>query len=188
MQEEESLLQALLSSCAQGDRKSFQTLYQKGSPKLYSVAMRLLGERGLADEALQEAFVHIWYNAREYHCEKGHPMVWMISIVRYRALDIMRREGSQRSRKDGFEQEQRLLMDPSMEHELADEINVDVVELKELQACLDLLKDNERESVLLSYYYGFSHGELVEKLKSPLGTIKSWIRRGMESVRECMQP
>jgi len=184
----EQELANLLAQCALGNRKAFETLYQQASPKIYGLMLRLLKDDGLAQDALQEGFVHIWHHASEYQESKGQPMAWMATIVRYRGLDILRREGSQTSRKNAFETEQSVLSDTYFSLEQAFESDLDIVELNELQECMDLLEADQRESVMLAYYYGFSHSEMVKRLKRPLGTIKSWIRRGMESVRECMQP
>ncbi|CAN8139938.1 RNA polymerase sigma-70 factor, ECF subfamily [uncultured Thiomicrorhabdus sp.] len=179
-------IQKLLVLCGTHSQTAFEQLYQQASPKLYGTAMRLLQNSELADEALQEAFVHIWHKASEYDPEKGSAFAWMATIVRYRALDIIRREKSQQNRSEAMANEQLALQQG--EDFFIHELHVDEDQhLQLLQECLKALDSQQRKSVLLSYYYGYSHSEMVTRLKRPLGTIKSWIRRGMESVRECMQ-
>lgn len=179
-------IQNLLIECGKQKQAAFEKLYQQASPRLYGAAMRILQNSELADEALQEAFVHIWHKASEYDPEKGSAFAWMATIVRYRALDIIRREKSQQSRSDAMATEQQIMLQG--DEQLLYDHNVDEDQhLQLLQECLKALDSQQRKSVLMSYYYGYSHSEMVTRLKRPLGTIKSWIRRGMESVRECMQ-
>ncbi|BBP45644.1 RNA polymerase sigma factor [Thiosulfatimonas sediminis] len=179
-------IQTLLIECGKQKQTAFAKLYRSASPRLYGAARRLLQNSDLADEALQEAFVHIWYKAAEYDPEKGSAFAWMATIVRYRALDIIRREKSQQNRSDAMATEQDILQQGD-EQLLYDHNADEDQQLQLLQECLQGLDINQRNSVLMSYYYGYSHSEMVDRLKRPLGTIKSWIRRGMESVRECMQ-
>lgn len=178
-------MQSLLIETALGNRKAFSQLYAKTSPILFSISMRLLKEASFAEEALQEAFVHIWYKASEYSPDKGEAFPWLVSIVRYRSLDIMRREDSQKNRQDSLIAETENDWQQDLDDMMANGLS-ESMELKLLMECLDLLQPEQRKSVLLSYYYGYSQSELVAKLNSPLGTVKSWIRRGMQSVRECM--
>lgn len=177
-------LKALLIETALGNRNAFSELYELASPVLFSISMRLLRENSFAEEALQEAFIHIWYKASEYSEEKGDAFPWLVSIVRYRSLDILRRESSQKNRQETMCHE--IEWEQDMEDIMANGLS-ESMELKLLSECLELLNAEQRQSVLLSYYYGYSQTELVKKLKSPLGTVKSWIRRGMLSVRECMK-
>lgn len=178
-------LQNLLVESALGNRNAFSQLYDKASPILFSISMRLLRESSLAEEALQEAFVHIWYKASEYVPDKGEAFPWLVSIVRYRSLDIIRRENSQKKRQESLMAEIETDWDADLESLMSEGLS-DSLELKLLTECLELLQPQQRQSMLLSYYYGYSQSELVAKLGSPLGTVKSWIRRGMQSVRECM--
>ncbi|MBN2646953.1 MAG: sigma-70 family RNA polymerase sigma factor [Thiotrichales bacterium] len=181
---DENAIRQLLLECAQQNQKAMQSLYRLTASKLYGAALRLLQNRDLADEALQEAFVHIWYKASEYDAEKGSPIAWMATIVRYRAVDIIRREASQSNRAQALHHELEIQVEDDFFEDHRAEQNQ---HLEALQHCLEQLDDNHRRSVLFSYYYGYSHHEVVEKLQRPLGTIKSWIRRGLQSIRECMQ-
>ncbi len=185
MLEEEPLIR-LLSACAEGRQEAFKELYDLASPKLLTSALYLLKERGLAEEALQETFVHIWYKASDYVADKGHPFAWMVTILRNRCLDILRRESRHQNKIRAVETDP--LQTPDINDSVVEDWNsLDPFELRLLQECLQQLQKEQRKSLLMAYYYGFSHSEMVEKLQRPLGTVKSWIRRAMQSVRECMQ-
>ena len=176
-------LQILLIGSARGQHSAFASLYENTSPYLYSLALRLLNSESLADEVLQEAYVQIWYGAKDYHSDKGSPIAWMASIVRYRALDLIRREKSQRARTEAAANEPTLddvIPDPS------DKVKYSV-ELQKLINCLQPIQPEQRTSILLAFYHGLTHTEVAEQVKAPIGTVKSWIRRGLSRIRECMQ-
>ncbi len=167
---------ALLGSIAQGDKQAFSTLYQNTSKQLYAVSLKMLRRKELAEEALQDAYVRIWHNASEYRSGKGSVLTWMISIVRYRALDILRYN---KIRK---------------EDELVDSDNFDIDTPEQtsdseqllLDQCLQQLDLQQRQAIYLAYFNGCSHKEVVNHLNNPLGTIKSWIRRGLMSLQSCL--
>ena len=167
---------ALLGAIAQGDKQAFSTLYQDTSKQLYAVSLKMLRRKELAEEALQDAYVRIWHNASEYRSGKGSVLTWMISIVRYRALDILRYN---KIRK---------------EDELFDNDNFDIDTPEQasdseqllLDQCLQQLDLQQRQAIYLAYFNGCSHKEVVNHLNNPLGTIKSWIRRGLMSLQSCL--
>jgi len=175
-------LESLLARSAMRDANAFERLYQIASPKLFGLAVHLLKRKDLAEDVLQEAFVKIWHNASSYHPEKGSAMVWMTSIVRYRALDVVRSK-HYKSTDSGETGEQ--LMDEFTTSPL-DELLQDS-ELKTLVDCMDELQETQKKSILLAFYEGNTHHELAEKLKVPLGTVKSWIRRGLDRVKRCLK-
>lgn len=167
---------ALLGAIAQGDRKAFSELYQSTSKQLFAVSLKMLTRKELAEEALQEAYVRIWHNASEYRVGKGNVLTWMISIVRYRALDILRynkvRKESELDEHDSFDSE-------TIEQ-------VSDAEQLLLDKCLQQLDSQQRQAIYLAYFNGCSHKEVVKHLNNPLGTIKSWIRRGLMSLQSCL--
>jgi RNA polymerase sigma-70 factor (ECF subfamily) len=175
-------LQTLLEESARGKHAAFNSLYDKTSSYLYSLALRILNDSALADEVLQEAYVQIWYGAKDYHADKGSPIAWMGSIVRYRSLDLIRREKSQRSRTEAAANEPALdfVPDPAESTKYS-------TELQRLIHCLQPIQPEQRTSILLAFYYGLTNVEVAEKVKAPIGTVKSWIRRGLSKIRECMQ-
>lgn len=176
-----ALLIQLMQETALANRTAFERLYQLTSPFLMGLSFRLLRDKGLAEEALQEAFIHIWFKASEYREDSGAVFPWIAAIVRYRSLDILRRETNLSGRQQSFDELSDVLFYEDAEQ------GADHLAVAQLQTCLRALESSQRKTLLLTYYYGLSNSDLVTKLKSPLGTIKSWIRRGMQRVRECMQ-
>lgn len=176
-------LKRLLTNSALGDQEAFTGLYDLTSPYLFALAIRILCNRDLAQDVLQDAFVQIWYRARDYHADKGEPLAWMTGIVRYRALDARRREHSQLNRAmESYEEGEapEVFPDPADSTENSEELN-------KLLDCMDDIQGQQRQSILMAFYYGYTHGELAKRLNEPLGTIKTWIRRGLTSIRECLQ-
>lgn len=166
-------------AAALGDQQAFAALYESTSARLMALAFSILNNRGLAEEALQEGFVQAWYRARDYRPERGRPGTWLAAIVRSRALDIYRREKSKPTHA-GVTEELGEVPDPqAVAHPDS--------ELQALMDCMEPLPEAQRNSILMTYYYGHSHGEIAQRLTQPLGTIKSWIRRGVQLIRECLE-
>ena len=174
-------LMRLLVAVAQEDRRAFQELYEKISSRMFGLCLKLAKHQDLAEEALQDAFVQIWHRASEYHNDRGAPLSWMMSIARYRTLDLMRARKSRRSDGDDgldvIEDQREGPLDRSLRS--AGE--------QALTGCLDELSDSQRDSILLSYYRGLTHDELAVALSSPIGTVKSWIRRGLLALKRCLE-
>ncbi|MDO3386561.1 sigma-70 family RNA polymerase sigma factor [Gilvimarinus sp. SDUM040013] len=170
----------LLCATAEGDRRAFNELYRLTSGKMYAVCLQLLQRKDLAEEALQEAYVRVWHNACDYHSDKGSVVVWMVSIARYRALDILR---SAAYRREGRESD----LEQSDEHTPEDAL-FDQRDRVRIDECMDTLEDGQRQMIQLAYFRGLTHAELTEHTGSPLGTIKSWIRRGLQKLKRCLEP
>ena len=175
-----------LASARAGEAEAaLRELYDITSPKLYGVALRVVGNRGWAEDVLQEAYLNIWRIAGDYRAALSPPMAWMGVIVRSRALDFRRRRASERA-DAGLE-----LNDVITETVAGDSPDpMDTTQASELawalHECLRKLESKQREVVSLAYLRDLSHGELAEQLKLPLGTVKTWIRRGIEQLRGCM--
>jgi len=176
------LLHDLMARSALRDQKAFADLYRHTSAKLFGVAMRILRREDWAEEVLQESFVSIWNHADGYSSSKSAPMTWMTAIVRNRALDWLRRPNFEVA-DDNYE----ILLES-----VADEADgPDLLLSKDrdgqaLAECLKQLSGNQRQSIALAYVHGLSHGELSQHLKEPLGTVKTWIRRGLERLKGCL--
>ncbi|GAC16002.1 sigma-70 family RNA polymerase sigma factor [Aliiglaciecola lipolytica] len=166
----------LLKKVAVGDRAAFQKLYEATSAQLYAVSLKIMQNRDLAEDALQEAFIRIWHNAQEYTPAKGKVLTWMISIVRYRCFDALRfnkvRQGN------GLEQEEVLTSD--------DFVELTEIEKKQLDFCMDELESKQKQAIHLAFFGGLTHQEVSAHINSPLGSSKSLIRRGMQSLRRCL--
>jgi RNA polymerase sigma factor (sigma-70 family) len=164
---------------------ALRELYDLTSSKLYGVAVRVVGNRDWAEDVLQEAFLNIWRIAGDYRVALSPPMAWMGVIVRSRALDFLRRRSSERA-------DAALELDDAISETVAgDSPNpMDTTQASEqawaLHECLRKLEAKQREVVSLAYLRDLSHSELAEQLKLPLGTVKTWIRRGLEQLRGCM--
>ena len=172
----------LLQQCAANNQLAFKQLYDATSPKLLSLCLRLLQDKQLAEDVLQEGFIKIWDKANTYSPGKGRAMTWMATVVRNKALDKLRslktKPAETEIQYEGLEFASRDLEPESLEHLTQD--------IQGLMECLKTLKPAQRECILLSYYYGHTHQELSDKLGKPLGTVKAWIRRGLEDLRPCL--
>lgn len=170
----------LLAQCSLGNRRAFETLYRTVAPRLHGVALRCMGRRDLAEEVLQESFVRIWNNASRYEPHLSAPLTWMINITRHQAIDQLRKR-----REEPLSEfhEQRLSDDAPTAHEQLDSAR----QAGALNRCLDKLEGMQRQSITIAYFHGLSCSELAEQLAAPLGSVKSWIRRGMERLRRCLE-
>jgi RNA polymerase sigma-70 factor (ECF subfamily) len=169
----------LLSATAQGDRLAFEELYKHTAGKLYAISMQMLRRRDLAEDAVQEAFVRIWHNAGEYQQEKGNVLTWMTTIVRYRALDMLRAAKSRRESDEEIEEGED---EHSPEKELYAERDRALID-----RCMDLLEGQQRQVIQLAYFRGLTHAEVCDHTGSPLGSVKTWIRRGLERLKKCIE-
>jgi RNA polymerase sigma-70 factor (ECF subfamily) len=181
-------LDDLLARVGLGDRSAFRQLYSATSSRLFAVALRILGRRDLAEDVLQDAFVNVWHHAARYAAERSRAMTWLTSIVRNRALDVVRSPAHRSQYVQIGEDED----DPVMA--IADErpeplaLLLEAADLLRLRGCLDALDAAQQKSIALAYYEGLSHTELAAALGAPLGTVKAWIRRGLEKLRKCLEP
>jgi RNA polymerase sigma-70 factor (ECF subfamily) len=171
-------LLVLLSATAQGDKQAFTNLYNTTSGQLFAVSLKMLGRRELAEEVLQEAYVKIWHNAAEYQHGKGAVLTWMISIVRYRALDMLR---YQKVRKEDQLPEEFDVPEPEIHTDDGPDVNK-----TKLDGCMSELGEQQKQAIHLAYYNGLSHHEVVGHLDIPLGSIKSLIRRGLQKLHRCL--
>jgi len=175
--EHEDLL-PLLQKTAAGNQAAFEELYANTSGQLYAVALKMLNNKEGAEEATQEAYINIWYKASYYQEGQGTVLTWLVSIVRYRALDMIRHK---KVRKEES------LNDASGDND--EDATQTLNSLKshpKLDICMDELDTQQRQAIHLAYYNGLSHSEVVQHLATPLGTIKSWIRRGLTSLQRCL--
>jgi len=177
---EQSRLAALLSRSALGDRAAFADLYGATRSKLFAVSLRIVRERPLAEEVLQDSFVSIWNHAADYAQAKSAPTTWMTAIVRNRSLDVLRRP---REEEDVDEALTATLVDEAASPQREAEARGDA---RTLRDCLQELDAEQRQSIALAFYHGLSHSELAGHLRRPLGTVKTHIRRGLAQLRDCL--
>ena len=175
-------LSDLLARCALRDQRAFATLYQFSSAKLFAVAVRITRRRDWAEEVLQEAFVNIWNHAAGYNSTKSAPMTWMTAIVRNRALDWLRRPRE----VEIDEEHEELMASIADESPGPEELLRRSLEAGELAECMKALTEQQQRSITLAFFHGLSHGELADQMRKPLGTVKTWIRRGLDRLKGCL--
>jgi len=170
----------LLASVTKGDQAAFERLYVATRAKLYGVVLRILRRADLAEEVMQDAYLKIWRSAGDFDPRVASPMTWMVAIARNRAIDLLRKkaETSIEEEPGGLEVAGET-PDPLARREITDE-------LKRLLACLGSLDEERRRIVLLAYYNGWSREQLAAKFDKPVNTIKTWLRRSLIELRECL--
>lgn len=171
---------ALVAAVGQGDRSAFEQLYVATRAKLYGVVLRILRRHDLADEVIQETYLKIWGSAGSYDPSKASPITWMVTIARNRAIDLVRK------RSEASLEEEPEAMDvaadipnPLAARELSED-------LKRLMNCIGSLDTDRRQMVMLAYYNGLSRDQLAAKFEKPVNTIKTWLRRSLIEIRECL--
>ncbi|QND75007.1 sigma-70 family RNA polymerase sigma factor [Tardiphaga robiniae] len=170
----EAQLSAALARCAAGDRTALQMIYNGEAPKMIGVARRILFRQDLAEEAVHDAFVRIWGSAASFDPHRGSARGWLYAVVRNRALSIHRNEHRYDASDDSA-------LDIDCEATMTR-----MPETSALRKCLERIDRPRRDVVVLAYVHGMSHGELAGRLKVPLGTVKSWVRRSLFALQECM--
>ena len=181
-------LKKLLLACSRRDQAAFARLYEATSGKLFGVAVRILKREDWAEEVLQDCYVNIWNHAGSYTASLSAPMTWMTSIVRNRCLDWLRRP-----------QVEIVLgsVDPEGEDPLEAmpsdspgplELLAQSKHARAIADCLRALEGNPRQAIMLAFFEGLSHAELALHMHQPLGTVKTWVRRGLERLKGCLGP
>jgi RNA polymerase sigma factor (sigma-70 family) len=181
----DQVLIQLISRVAERDQVALKRLYEQTSPRLYGLALRIVSRPELAEDVLQETFLNVWRIAQDYRHSLSPPMAWLGLIVRSRALDLLRRRASERA------DEAEVLSDVHHETIAGQALDpMDATDISQqasaLRQCLSRLDPGQREVVSLAYLRDLSHGELAAQLQLPLGTVKTWIRRGLAQLRGCM--
>jgi RNA polymerase sigma-70 factor, ECF subfamily len=162
-------LEVLLARVGGGDGPAFRQLYDQAAGRMLAAARRILGERELAEDAVQDAFMRIWRSAAKFDPARGVALAWMGRIVRNAALDRLPKERDMARIEDI-------------------EIAVMPVEPPDarVRQCLKKLPGQQGRAMALMYVHGLTHSELSVQMGAPLGTVKSWVKRGLEALRICM--
>ncbi|MBC7940419.1 MAG: sigma-70 family RNA polymerase sigma factor [Chitinophagaceae bacterium] len=187
-------LEIVMSRVALRDQAAFRQLYEDTSRCLFGIAVRMLRERPWAEEVLQEIYVSIWNTAPSYSAAKAQPMTWLMAVARNKTLDALRSRRSERA----------CMVQPTLDHadddgdgaplpDIADEGAgplqqlCDATQAKRLRHCLHELAAAQRQAIALAFYDGMTHTELAAHLHQPLGTVKAWVRRGLERLKPCLE-
>jgi RNA polymerase sigma factor (sigma-70 family) len=183
-------LSGLLRRASLGDRAAFARLYELTSGHLFAVVLRIQRDRALAEDLLQEIYVSLWKAAGSFDAAQSQPLTWMTSIARHRAIDSLRRSKTLPHTVSATRDEDDGRPDPV---ELHPDQGAGPLQLLEsasealrLAHCMQDLSAQQRQSVALAFYDGLSHAEVAEHLRQPLGTVKSWLRRALMSLKGCL--
>ena len=177
-------LTQLLAAISGGDQRAFAQLYESCSSHLFGLLLRILQRRDWAEEALQDCFLKVWQKSETYEPSRGTPLTWLSTIARYRALDLLRMKRPEVEMPEEGEEPPMTLADPGQ-----DPVDgaIEGEGIGKLRDCMRGLQDEQRKSVLLAYYEGYTHQELAQAMGAPLGTVKSWVRRGLSRLRDCLE-
>jgi RNA polymerase sigma-70 factor (ECF subfamily) len=178
-------LAELLARTALSDQAAYAELYRLTASHLYAVALRILREPAAAEDVLQEAFVSVWHHAGSYSAAKAKPQTWLTSIVRNRCLDQLRRREPDTVTMTRDEDETE--MEFKTPGPTAIELLLAGAEANSVRDCVERLDGSQKQAIALAFYQGLSHAELASHLRQPLGTIKSWVRRGLERLKQCLE-
>lgn len=179
-------LRADLARVALGDRAALRRVYDATSAHLFGVALRILNRRDLAEDVLQEAFVNVWHHAGSYEAHQAQPMTWLISVVRNKALDHLR--AAQRHVAESLDDGG----DDGEAQQVADDrpnpmqLLLAAADALAIRGCMDAIEATQRQCLALAYYHGYSHSEVADHMRAPLGSVKAWIRRGLERLKKCL--
>ncbi|QPF83505.1 sigma-70 family RNA polymerase sigma factor [Bradyrhizobium genosp. L] len=173
-------LARLVAAVAERDEAAFEQLYAATRAKLFGVVLRILRRQDIAEEVLQEAYVKIWNSAAQFNPDLASPITWMSSIARNRAIDVVRKRGEVSMEDEPAAMEVAADQpDPLARREMTEE-------LKRLLECVGRLEPDRQKLVLLAYYNGWSREQLAGKFATPVNTVKTWLRRSLMDIRECL--
>jgi len=177
-------LAELIRGCADRDPQACEELYRAVAPRLLACLLRMLHRRDVAEDALQDVFVQVWNRAGQFDATRGHPLAWLVSMARYRAIDVLRAQRVPLAAVAAAEGEDALAADG-----LTLDAQADLEQSASLLArCLAQLSAVQRRCLQLAFWEGYSHAQVALSTGNPVGTVKSWIRRGLLNLRQCLQP
>ena len=180
MTDKRAALASAINRVADGDRHALKVVYDLTAAKLLGVVMHIARDREQAEDILQEVFLKVWHRAGRFDGTQASPITWLCAIARNTAIDSVRKSG--RRAQVGED----VLPDIEDEAPRADQMLCSEEDSELLQQCLERLQDDHRRSIRMAFFRGYSHSELAERVGVPLGTVKSWIRRGLASLKGCL--
>lgn len=175
----DQILEDLLAKTTLKDRTAFETLYKRSNGKLFGITLRILKERMIAEEALQEVYIKIWHNAHRYQSDKGRAITWMARIARNHAIDRLRARPPLRTGLDEAMDVVEPGPDPEKKAIIADQNQT-------LNKCLEELEPSHTNAIRLAYFDGYTYQQIAEQIAVPQNTIKTWMRRALIKLNECM--
>ena len=180
----DAALTAALGRLPQGDRDALARVYRLAGPKLFAICLRILSDRAEAEDALQEIMVRIWRNAARFDPEKGNAMAWVCAIARNHAIDRLRRRPRAQAAAQGAVDPLEMLADPAPGAEALLTMQAD---MRRVLACMGELPPDRARAVQGAYLQGQSYQDLADRHGVPLNTMRTWLRRALASLRECLE-
>ena len=185
-------LSKLLAHAGLGDRAAFATLYEQTSAHLLGVVLRIQRDRAQAEDILQEVYVNVWRAAQSFDAAQSQPLTWLSSIARNRAIDSLRRTQTQpqfRSTITSTADEEETDVYDTVADSAPGPLDLlsRASDARALSSCMQGLSAQQRQSVALAFFDGLSHAEVAEQMRQPLGTVKSWVRRALMSLKGCLE-
>ncbi len=185
-------LSKLLARAGLGDRAAFATLYERTSSHLLGVVLRIQRDRAQAEDILQEVYVNVWRAAQSFDAAQSQPLTWLSSIARNRAIDSLRRTQTQpqfRSTITSSTDEEETDVYDTVADSAPGPLDLlsRASDARALSSCMQALSAQQRQSVALAFFDGLSHAEVAEQMRQPLGTVKSWVRRALMSLKSCLE-
>jgi RNA polymerase sigma-70 factor, ECF subfamily len=173
----------LMQLVSRADPQAFEVLYERHSGAAFSLAYRMVGTRGVAEDVVQEAFLNLWRSGTRYERTRGSVRTWVLGIVHHRAIDALRRATVHDKRRTG---------DEGIEERLEARERTDVEaarreEARSVRSAMDTLPPEQCQVIELAYFGGFSHSEIAELLETPIGTIKGRMRLGLMKLRDALR-
>lgn len=175
-------LKQAMARLAEGDSAALEEIYQSTRVKLFGICLRILGDTKEAEDALQDVYINLWQKADRYDPERASPISWLATFARNRAIDRLR---TGKVRGGAVPVEEALPLPDNTP--LADALMVDAERSAQIHTCIQGLDERTREHIRSAFFDGFTYAELAERADVPLGTMKSWIRRGLQKLRVCLE-
>jgi RNA polymerase sigma-70 factor (ECF subfamily) len=176
-----SRVSALMAAVASGSENAFADLYDAVAPVVYGVAQRVIRQAEQAEEVTQEVLLEVWQHSTRYDPARGSALSWVLTIAHHRAVDRVRSAQSRRTREQLIGQREL-----DRDHDQVIETVEHRAETDALKDCIDELTELQRESVTMAYFGGYSYPEVADRLRTPLGTVKTRMRDGLIRLRDCM--
>ena len=170
-----------LVRAGRGDEDALAEVYEASSAKLFGICLRILGTREEAEDTLQDVYINVWRKAASFDPERASPITWLAVLARNRSIDRLRSRGG---RTDTAIEEAAEVADPAPGADAAMEAGQ---ERRRLQDCIAELEQRQARSIRAAFFNGLTYGELAEREDVPAGTMKSWIRRGLLRLKDCLQ-
>lgn len=192
MTDDEEPLAQWLALVALGDRAAFRRFYDATASRVHALGLRMLGDPARAEDLLQDVYLRAWYRATDYHPGKGEPLAWLLTIARNRAIDMGR---SAHNRDLSLDLAPEPDYSPEEDYSPDQELHGPEVAGNpggssgggRLRYCIDRLEPGQRQSIFCAFFHGLSHSEIAQRFSEPVGTIKTRIRRGLASLKQCLE-